>query len=223
MGSIFTAAGSATALEIIWCSLVSIGAGIIFTLVYKFTTKQPSNSFAVSLVMLPLAVQAVILIVNNNLGAGVAVAGAFALVRFRSVPASAKEITLLFSVMAVGIATGMGYIAYAGIITGIMSVVYIILSAVPSLKDNEKAKKLKIIVPEDVDYTTVFDDVFKKYAKSVTLKKVKTTGLGSMYELTYDVIITDVKLEKQMIDEIRLRNGNLTVICATKERSAEEF
>lgn len=223
MGSIFASGVTATFIQIIWCSLVSIGAGIIFALVYKFTTKQSSNSFIVSLIMLPLAVQAVILIVNNNLGAGVAVAGAFALVRFRSVPASAKEITLLFSVMAVGIATGMGYIAYAGIITGVMAVVYMVLSLVPALKDNVKAKKLKIVVPEDVDYTTVFEDIFKKYTKSVTLLKVKTTGLGSMYELTYDVVIADVKLEKQLIDEIRIRNGNLTVMCSTKGSDAETF
>lgn len=223
MGSIFSGT-TVTFMQIIWCSLVSIGAGVIFALVYKFTTKQKtSNSFILSLIMLPLAVQAVILIVNNNLGAGVAVAGAFALVRFRSVPASAKEITLLFSVMAVGIATGMGYIAYAGIITGVMAVVYIVLSLIPALKDNAKAKKLKIVVPEDVDYTTVFEEIFKKYTKSITLMKVKTTGLGSMYELTYDVVITDVKLEKQLIDEIRIRNGNLTVICTAKGSETETF
>lgn len=223
MGSIFTAGASITFIQILWCSLVSIGAGIIFALIYKFTTKQISKSFTMSLIMLPLAVQAVILIVNDNLGAGVAVAGAFALVRFRSVPASAKEITLLFSVMAVGIATGMGYLGYAGIITGVMAVVYVILSFVPALKDNTKSKKLKIVVPEDVDYTTVFEDIFKKYTKSITLMKVKTTGLGSMYELTYDVVISDVKLEKQLIDEIRIRNGNLTVICTAKGKEEETF
>jgi len=220
MASIFTS--PITFLQILWCSLVSLGAGVVFALIYKFTNKRTSNSFTISLVMLPLAVQAVILVVNNNLGAGVAVAGAFALVRFRSIPASAREITLLFSVMAVGIATGMGFIAYAGIITGIMAVVYIILSLIPRLRNDANVRKLRIIVPEDVDYTTVFEDVFNRYTKSIVLKKVKTTGLGSMYELTYDVVIADIKKEKQMIDEIRIRNGNLTVICSEKD-NVEEF
>jgi len=222
MGSIFSTTG-ATFVQVLLCSLVSLGAGAIFALVYKFTCKRVSNSFIISLVMLPLAVQAVILIVNNNLGAGVAVAGAFALVRFRSVPASAKEITLLFSVMAVGISTGMGYIAYAGIITGIMVAVYIVLSFIPALKEKAKVKKLKIVVPEDLDYTIVFDDIFSKYTKSIVLKKVKTTGLGSMYELTYEVVIPDIKSEKQLIDEIRIRNGNLTVMCTVIENESEEF
>lgn len=220
MDTIFTS--PITFMQILWCSLVALGAGVVFALIYKFTNKKTSNSFTMSLVMLPLAVEAVILVVNNNLGAGVAVAGAFALVRFRSVPASAREITLLFSVMAVGIACGMGYIAYAGIITGIMALVYIVLSFIPNLKEASNVKKLRVIVPEDVDYTTVFEDVFNRYTKSVILKKVKTTGLGSMYELTYDVVISDVKNEKQMIDEIRIRNGNLTVICSAKDDS-EEF
>lgn len=222
MSSIFTTGTPATFLEVLWCSLVSLAAGIIFSIIYKLTNKRTSNSFTISLIMLPLAVQAVIMIVNGNVGAGVAVAGAFALVRFRSVPASAREITLLFSVMAVGLATGMGYLAYAGIIAGIMAAVYIILSLIPALKENARAKKLRIVVPEDVDYTTVFEDVFNKYAKSVVLKKVKTTGLGSMYELTYDVVVPDAKSEKLMIDEIRIRNGNLTVICSTRE-NVEEF
>lgn len=220
MDSIFTSPITFT--QILLCSLVSLGAGAVFALIYKFTNKKTSNSFIISLIMLPIAVQAVILVVNNNLGAGVAVAGAFALVRFRSVPASAREITLLFSVMAVGIATGMGYVAYAGIVTGVMAVVYIVLSLIPTLKAGGNVKKLRVIVPEDVDYTTVFEDVFNKYTKSVVLKKVKTTGLGSMYELTYDIVITDIKNEKQLIDEIRIRNGNLTVICSERDNT-EEF
>lgn len=205
------------------CTLVSVVLGLVIAFAYRFQEKSSKN-FLISLVVLPVIVQVVIMLVNGNLGAGVAIMGAFSLIRFRSAPGSSKEICAVFLAMAIGIATGMGYIGFAAIITVIVCLVFVLLSKIPLFgKNNAEEKQLKVTIPENLDYSGVFDDIFEKYTSNVSLEKVKTTNLGSMYELVYKITEKDTKLEKQMIDEIRCRNGNLTIICGKVPVNHEEL
>ncbi len=221
--NIFNRFNGITLEAVLICSLISLVGGILFSVIYRFTTRNYSKSMISALIILPVAVETVIIVVGESFGAGVAVAGAFALIRFRSVPASAKEITLMFSAMSVGLACGSGVIMLGVVMMVILSLIFIVLGILPFGKDDKKAKKLKVTVPEDLDYTTAFDDIFPKYTKKCEVIKVKTTGLGSMYEITYDVIVNDLIAEKNLIDEIRLRNGNLNVVSTSKDENKEIF
>lgn len=175
---------------------------------------RTSKSFLISLSMLPALVEIVILMVNGNLGAGVAVAGAFSLIRFRSMPGKASDIILIFFAMSIGLITGMGYIAFAIVVTLLISTFYVILLKTPFGETSKNYRRVKIIIPEDLDYTEVFDDIFKTYTHSFQLNEVKTTNLGSMYQLIYDTQLKNLNNEKKMIDELRCRNGNLTISCS---------
>jgi len=177
---------------------------------YKNTYTQ---SMAVTLALLPAMVQVIILLVNGNLGAGVAVSGAFSLVRFRSAAGSARDITCIFLAMTLGLATGMGYIGIA-IVTG--AVMCILLTAYAALsfgRKPEAEKELKITIPENLDYTGLFDDLFGEYTRSAELISVRTTGMGSLYNLHYHVRLVSPEIEKQFLDAIRCRNGNLDIVC----------
>ncbi len=204
------------------CLTVSVVLGLLIATVYRLSGPS-SKSFAVTLTLLPALVQVVITMVNGNLGAGVAVMGAFGLVRFRSVPGSSKEICVVFFAMAVGLATGMGHLIFALFFTVIISALMLLLCKSPFGEPSEKDKHLKITIPEDLDYTGVFDDLFQKYASKVRLDRVKTTNMGSMYELTYELRMKDPAQEKNLIDEIRCRNGNLTIICGRAKENREEL
>ena len=188
--------------------LSSIILGIIIALMHIKTTKYSKN-IAITLATLPLLVSVVIIMVNGNLGTGIAVVGAFSLVRFRSIPGNSREITSIFFAMAVGLSLGTGYIGYAFIIT-IVGSLSIYLLSISSFGSKENYKILRITIPEELDYTNIFDDVFLKYTKKISLDKIKTTNLGSLFELTYHVIIN--KNEKEFLDDLRCRNGNLKII-----------
>lgn len=194
------------------CTLCSLILGIIIALAYKIQDKASKN-FLVSLTVMPVIVQIVIMLVNGNLGAGVAIMGAFSLIRYRSAPGSAKEIAAVFLSMAIGICTGMGYVVFGGIMTIIICGALILFSKTGLLGKGGSEKQLKVTIPENLDYSGIFDDIFEKYTCTSSLEKVKTVNLGSMYELVYRITEKDEKQEKQMLDEIRCRNGNLTVIC----------
>lgn len=204
--------GSLTIETALICTVVSLILGGIIAVIYM-TQGTYTKSFIITLILLPALVQAVIMVVNGNLGAGVAVMGAFSLVRFRSIPGSSKEISSIFFAMVVGLATGMGYITYAVLITVIIGLALFLLSRFSFGDKKNINKELRVTIPENLDYTDVFDDIFKKYTKNVTLTKVKTTNLGSMYDLYYEIELLDGSKEKEMIDDIRCRNGNLTIIC----------
>lgn len=206
----------------ILCTVISLVLGLIIALVYMYTSNSSKN-FVITLVLLPALVQLVIMMVNGNLGTGVAVMGAFSLVRFRSVPGSAKEISSIFFAMAVGLATAMGYLIFAGIFTIIISIVFIALSVSNFGVRENNEKELKITIPENLDYTGIFDDIFREFTKKVSLDRVKTTNLGSMYELCYHIVLKDKTQEKKLIDEIRCRNGNLTVICGRQQIVKDEL
>lgn len=192
------------------CTLTSLICGFIIAITYKIRNVY-SKGFIISLVLLPAIVQMIIMMVNGNVGTGVAVAGAFSLVRFRSAPGSSKEITAIFLAMAVGLATGMGYVAFAiGFVLVICALfVYLNLSKFSTMSSREKL--LKIMIPEDLDYEGMFDDLFKKYTIRHDLVRVRTTNMGSLYEIEYEVFLRQGIVERQFINELRCRNGNLNI------------
>lgn len=207
-----------TLVSFLICTAVSLllGVGTALVSMYRSRTTQ---SFTVTLAILPAVVQLVIMLVNGNLGAGVAVAGAFSLVRFRSAPGTAKEIGALFLAMAIGLATGMGYVGLAVMAFVIVSAA-MLLTAVNFGGADEHERVLRITIPESLDYDGLFDDLFEKYTKSCVLERVKTSNMGTLYELTYRVILPDGNAPKAFLDELRCRNGNLNITCgreATKD------
>ena len=209
--------------DFLLCLGVSLLLGLIMAAAYTFKNEH-SKSFLMTLALLPAVVCVVIMMVNGNIGAGVAVAGAFSLVRFRSAPGSAKEIVTIFLSMGTGLITGMGYLGFATLFTVIMCAVFLLYTALASTAKSDAVNKtLKITIPEDLDYTGVFDDIFDEYTKKAELIKVKTTNMGSMFRLTYNVTLRDAANEKQMIDRIRERNGNLEIMVSKQETSAAEL
>ncbi len=209
--------------DFLLCLGVSIVFGLIMTAAYTFQNEH-TRSFLVTLALLPAVVCVVIMMVNGNIGAGVAVAGAFSLVRFRSAPGSAKEIVTIFLAMGAGLIAGMGYLGYATLFTVIMCLMFIICNAVASNTRSETVNKtVKITIPEDLDYTGAFNDIFDEYTQRSELIKVKSTNMGSMFRLTYNVTLRDATKEKEMIDRIRERNGNLEILVSKQETRAAEL
>lgn len=191
---------------------VALLIGIAFAFLCYFKSKSSKN-FLITLSLLPSAVAMVILLVNGNIGVGVAVAGAFGLVRFRSAQGNGKEITEIFIAMAAGLAMGTGYIAYAIIFTLIAGLALFIFTNYKIFEhNNTKEKVMQITIPEDLDYNDVFNDLFERYTKKCDLVKVKSTNMGSLFKLTYELEMIDIKLEKEFIDQLRCRNGNLEIL-----------
>ena len=217
------AAGELTTGGALISLLASMVCGLVIAALYMVRSDHNKN-FMIALVILPALVQVVITVVNGNLGASVAVMGAFSLVRFRSAPGSAKDITSIFFAMAVGLANGMGYVLYSAVVVGIVGLAYLILTLSGFGENGVREKHLKVLIPESLDYTTVFDDVFEKYVKRSELTKVKTADLGSIFELNYRITLKDAKQEKEFLDALRTRNGNLTIICSRPvSRAVEEI
>lgn len=196
--------------EFLICCLTSIVLGLAVALVYMFRHAHSKN-FVVTLALLPLIVQMVITLVNGNLGAGIAVMGVFNLVRFRSIPGSAKDIGSVFLAMAVGLATGMGFIWLAVLFTIIVAIVNVAYVLSPFGVSKEPEKTLRITIPEDLEYDGVFDGVLDRYATEYELTEVQTTNMGSLFQLEYTLRLRTAGLEKRMIDELRCRNGNLKI------------
>lgn len=198
--------------------------GLLMALAYMFRTRY-TKSFVITLALLPAVVCVVIMMVNGNVGAGVAVAGAFSLVRFRSVPGTAKEICVLFLAMGAGIIVGMGYLGFALLFAVVMCVMLVFYNLLNfgTKKHGQVYKVLTVTIPEDLDYSAVFDDVFAEYTLSHELVRVKSTNMGSMFKLTYHVKLRDMTREKEMIDKIRCRNGNLEIVVAKQETVSTEL
>lgn len=183
-------------------------------------TGDCSKNFAISLAALPVVVQVVILMVNGNLGTGVAVMGAFSLIRFRSAPGSSRDITLVFLAMAAGLATGMAYAGYALLVT--VGVCGLLLALYRTGFGEQKQRLcLRVTMPEDLDDTGVFDDLFDLYTSRHTLESIKTTNMGSLFELRYTMTLKDPKKEKELMDALRCRNGNLT-LCISRGAPAHD-
>ncbi len=205
----------------IGCALV---IGLILALAYMYRTRY-TKSFVITLALLPAVVCVVIMMVNGNVGTGVAVAGAFSLVRFRSAPGTAKEICTLFLAMGAGLIAGMGYLGYALLFSLILCALFLLYNRLDFgvKKNGASYKTLMITIPEDLDYSGVFEDIFEKYTLSHDLAYVRTTNMGSMFRLTYHVRLRDVDKEKEMIDQIRCRNGNLEIAVSPQESSVAEL
>ena len=204
------------------CIAVSLLLGILIALAYSFKAKF-TKSFVTTLALLPAVVCVVIMMVNGHIGAGVAVAGAFSLVRFRSAPGSAREIVAIFLAMGTGLVCGLGYLGYAALFTLIMGTVFLLYNLVNFGGRRAARKSLRITIPEDLDYTSVFDDLFKEYTKECELVRVKSMNMGSMFRLTYDITLRDVKREKEFIDKLRERNGNLEIMVSREESQSAEL
>ena len=210
--------------DFLLCIGCSLFLGIIMALCYMYRTRY-TKSFVVTLALLPAVVCIVIMMVNGNVGAGVAVAGAFSLVRFRSVPGTAKEICTLFLAMGTGLIAGMGYIGFAILFTLIMCIAFLLYSHIDfgTKKNAGMYKTLNITIPEDLDYSDIFDYIFKEYTKDYEIIRVKTTNMGSMFRLTYNITLKDVSKEKEMIDKIRTRNGNLEISVSKQDTTVAEL
>ena len=194
------------------CTAVSLALGLGCALLCMFR-QRCSQSYALTLAVLPAMVQVVIMLVNGNIGTGVAVAGAFSLVRFRSANGSAREIGMIFLAMAMGLATGMGYVVLAGIFFLITALFMLALTAVNFGAGRDSERELKITIPENLDYDGLFDDLFVRYTASHSLERVKTSNMGTLYELTYQITLRNEHQTKAFMDELRTRNGNLNIVC----------
>lgn len=195
--------------------MASLFLGLLFALIYMFK-KHSSKSFVRTLAILPAIVCVVIMAVNGNIGAGVAVAGAFSLVRFRSAQGTASEIGALFIAMTMGLLTGMGFIIYAGLFVLIVGAALMLYNAIGLGEENrENYRSLRVSIPENLDYTGLLDDVFDRYTSSHKLISSKTAGMGSVFKLTYEIVLKDNTSEKALIDDIRVKNGNLDIQLST--------
>ena len=199
------------------CIGTALVLGLFLALTYSFRS-HTTRSFVATLAILPAVVCVVIMMVNGNVGAGVAVAGAFGLVRFRSAPGTAREIGTIFLAMAAGLITGMGYLAYAVLFTLILGLALLLCQLL--IRPTGGQSLLRITVPEDHDYTQMFDDVFARYTKECETVSVKTTNMGSLFRLTYRITMKDTAEEKAFIDALRCRNGNLEVSISQEEANA---
>ena len=203
-----------TAQAFLICTAVSLVLGVCVAALSMYKAKSKySQSYILTLAMLPALVQIVIMMVNGNIGAGVAVAGAFGLIRFRSAPGSAKEIGMVFLTTAIGLATGMGYVVIAAVFFVIIAVFSLLLTAVGFGAKAEDERELRITIPENLDYDGLFDDILEKYTRSSELDRVKTTNMGTLYELCYKIVLRDSGTTKAFMDELRTRNGNLNITC----------
>ena len=211
--------GTLTLEDYLICTAVAFLCGIIVTFAASYKSKL-TKSFAMSLVMLAPIIEMVILMVNGNIGTGIAVAGAFSLVRFRSVAGRAREITLIFLVMTAGLACAAGYVAIAILFSIILCVALIILARLPMRSEREL--ELRITIPETLNFSEAFEDLFSQYTKRHELASVKTSNMGSLYKLLYKIELKDSGTSKEFIDQLRCRNGNLEITLAnTSERNEE--
>ena len=203
---------SVSTVDFLLCCLASIVLGAAVAGIYMFRHSYSKN-FVVTLALLPLIVQMVITLVNGNLGAGIAVMGVFNLVRFRSIPGSAKDIGSVFLAMAIGLATGMGFIPLAILFTAIVAIVNVAYALSPFGRPKEPEKTLKITIPEDLEYDGVFESVPNRYTAEHELVEGQTTNMGSLFTLEYAIRMRDPHMEKSLIDELRYLNGNLKISC----------
>ena len=208
-----------TPVDFLICLGVSLAIGLLLAMGYAYKTEH-TKSFVTTLALLPAVVCIVIMMVNGNIGAGVAVAGAFSLVRFRSVPGTAREIVMLFLAMGAGLVAGMGYLFYAFLFSVIMCLAFLIYTHVGAPSSNTRS--LRVTIPEDLNYTDVFDSIFAKYTTRHELIKVKTVNMGSLFRLHYRIVLKNSDEEKELIDALRERNGNLEIMISRPDGEERE-
>lgn len=195
------------------CAGVALLLGVIIAITHM-KTSQTTKGFLTTLATLPLLVMAVMIMINGNLGTSIAILGAFSLIRFRSIQGRAKDLLSVFFAMMVGLACGMGHVLFAVVIAIISVIAIVFFTYTHFLEPNKKQRVLKIVVPEDLDYEEVFDEIFAKYTSRVDLVQMKTMNMGSLYKLTYDITMKNGVKEKEFLDEIRIKNCNLKVLLS---------
>lgn len=214
LDSIFSSnIGSISLINVSICILSSLILGLIVALTYKFTSKY-NKSFLITISLLPLLVASVILMVSGDVGTSIATLGAFSLVRFRSIPGTSKEMLIVFFAMAIGLSIGMGHILLALLVTIVGCISIILFNKIKIFDNNNSEKILKVVIPENLDYTSMYDDEFTKYTNSVELMQAKTINMGSLYEVSYKVNLKKGINEKQFLDDLRIKNGNLKIILS---------
>ena len=213
-----------TPAEFLTCLGVSLGIGLILAALYQYHTRY-TRSFVVTLALLPAVVCVVIMMVNGTVGTGVAVAGTFSLVRFRSAPGTAREICSIFLAMAAGLIAGMGYLGYAVLCTLVLGGAELLFRMLSAKADGGASlyKTLHITIPEDLDYSDVFDEPLREFTREYELTSVKTTNMGSLFRLTYNITLWDSRTEKSLIDRLRCRNGNLEITVSKQETAIGEL
>ena len=204
------------------CIAVSLVLGFIIAFAYSFKSRY-TNSFFMTISLLPAIVSVVIIMVNGQLGAGIAVAGAFSLVRFRSVPGTAKEISTIFLAMSTGLITGMGYLMYGVIFAVIFSALLAIFNLIGNTAERNAPRILKITIPEDLDYSDIFNDVLDRYTSKYELLSVKSTNMGALFKLVYSIDTLPATNDKEFLDALRERNGNLEVMISRQEVNYNEL
>ena len=214
--------GSFSLQTVLLTMLTALILGVIIALVYR-SSHSHTSSFAVVLAVLPVVEAVIIMLVNGNLGTGLVVLGAFGLIRFRSATGSAWDIGFIFFAMAVGLAVGLGFLTLAALLALVVCAVMFVLERLHFGINVPKEKHLRITIPEDLEYSGIFDEPFKTYTNYARLERVKTINLGTMYELTYVVDLRDPSKEKEFIDALRCRNGNLTVIVTSVLRNKDDL
>ena len=202
------------------CLACAFVCGLITCLAASYRTNA-TKSYRTSLLLIPMIVTIVIMMVNGSIGTGIAVAGTFSLVRFRSIPGDAKQIVSIFLAVASGLACACGYVALAILFTLIVAVVMCLTAAVPMADDRKLG--LQIVAPESIHNMEAFNDLFEKYTKKHGLFKVKTVQMGSLYKLYYNIEMKDSSKLREFMDEIRCRNGNLEVMFYSLAEAADEL
>ncbi len=205
------------------CLAVAIIGGLVLAFSYLYKNNY-TKSFVITLATLPSIVCVVIIMVNGNIGTGVAVAGVFSLVRFRSIPGTAKEIGAIFIAMGAGLVFGMGYLAYGMVFIVVLAGVTMLYNYTKFGEQKaSKVRSLVVTMPENLNYTNVFEDLFKKFTKKHNIIQVKTTNMGSLFKITYEIELKEAKKEKELIDELRVRNGNLEISVSPLKTSVNEL
>ncbi|GAA3021298.1 DUF4956 domain-containing protein [Tetragenococcus solitarius] len=223
LSSLFTEGATDIQLkELLICITASLILGMLVAFIHMYRNIYTKN-FVITLAVLPVLVQSVIMLVNGNLGTGVAVLGAFSLIRFRSVAGGSREITSIFWSMGIGLATGMGYVSYITVFSVIVAAFLLVIYRTNFADQNSAERELKITISEDLDYPELFNDIFEEFAYSYHLDTVRTTTMGSLYELRYILLLKDQKQEKNLIDTIRIRNGNLPVVLGKVATNRDEL
>lgn len=202
---------------------VALLCGLIMMIVYRVGAKKPTSYMMISLIIIPVLVQVVIMVVNGSIGAGIAAAGAFSLVRFRSIPGSSRDISMLFCTMAAGLVAGMGYIGYALLVTVVLAVVIVLAERIMATRNVGNRRQLKIVVPEDMDFYGVFEEVLEEYTNTCHMEHIKSIRMGTMYELIFTVTMKKESQVKEMLDKLRCRNGNLSISFGMVPDAREEL
>lgn len=211
--------------DMLLCILAALVLGFVMSGIYYATTtkKNRSASFLLSLIILPSIVAIVIMLVGENVARAFSLAGIFTLVRFRSIPGDSKDISFVFLAMAVGLTVGLGYLTLGAVITVIIGIVIVAVHQLGYGVSRQKEKQLRITIPEDMNYQNAFDDLFAKYTDHIEMSRVKTSNMGTLFELYYDVIMKKDVSEKEFIDSIRCRNGNLNIQLGIKESNSQQL